>query len=87
MAEFVNEYGCYCQFDLFGTENSYYQRKLALDYPNDAMRIAMIQNLINEQFENKILVAHDIHTKHRLVNNINRGCSDSSHALCINFLR
>ena len=72
MAEFVNEYGCYCQFDLFGTENSYYQRKLALDYPNDAMRIAMIQNLINEQFENKILVAHDIHTKHRLVNNINK---------------
>ena len=34
---------------------------------SDAQRIAMIQSLIDEKFEDKILMAHDIHTKHRLV--------------------
>ena len=29
-------------------------------------RIGLIQSLINEKFEDKILMAHDIHTKHRL---------------------
>ena len=64
----VNEYGCYCQFDLFGTENSYFQFEPSLDFPNDAERIERIHSLIQERFENKILVSHDIHTKHRLVN-------------------
>ena len=27
----------------------------------------MIQSLIGDKFEDKILMAHDIHTKHRLV--------------------
>ena len=67
MAEFASEFGSYCQFDLFGIENSYFQLKPRIDYPSDAQRIAMIQNLIDEKFEDKILMAHDIHTKHRLV--------------------
>ena len=33
---------------------------------SDAQRIGLIQSLIGEKFEDKILVAHDIHTKHRL---------------------
>ena len=67
LLDFMTEYGCYCQFDLFGIENSYYQIKPSLDFPNDALRIALIQKLIDEKFEDNILVSHDIHTKHRLV--------------------
>ena len=33
---------------------------------SDAQRIGLIQSLISEKYEDKILVAHDIHTKHRL---------------------
>ena len=33
---------------------------------SDAQRIGLIQSLIGEKYEDKILVAHDIHTKHRL---------------------
>ena len=67
LAEFASEFGSYCQFDLFGIENSYYQIKSTIDFPSDAQRIAMIQSLIGDKFEDKILMAHDIHTKHRLV--------------------
>ena len=67
LSEFASEFGSYCQFDLFGIENSYYQIKSTIDFPSDAQRIAMIQSLIVDKFEDKILMAHDIHTKHRLV--------------------
>ena len=67
LAEYASEFGSYCQFDLFGIENSYYQIKPSIDFMSDAQRIAMIQSLIDEKFEDKILMAHDIHTKHRLV--------------------
>ena len=67
LSEFASEFGSYCQFDLFGIENSYYQIKSTIDFPSDAQRIAMIQSLIGDKFEDKILMAHDIHTKHRLV--------------------
>ena len=67
LIEFASEFGSYCQFDLFGIENSYFQLKPNIDYPSDAQRIALIQNLIEEKFEEKILMAHDVHTKHRLV--------------------
>jgi len=66
LSEFASEFGSYCQFDLFGIENSYYQIKSTIDFPSDAQRIAMIQSLIGDKFEDKILMAHDIHTKHRL---------------------
>jgi predicted metal-dependent phosphotriesterase family hydrolase len=67
LAEFATEFGSFCQFDLFGIENSYYQTKPSIDFPSDAQRIAMIQSLLDEKFEDKILMAHDVHTKHRLV--------------------
>jgi len=66
LAEFATEFGSYCQFDLFGIENSYYQTKPEIDFFSDAQRIGLIQSLISEKYEDKILVAHDIHTKHRL---------------------
>lgn len=62
------EQGCYCEFDLFGTEISYYQCAEDLDMPSDAQRIALIHYLTQQGFLSKIVVSHDIHTKHRLMN-------------------
>ncbi|XP_014250851.1 phosphotriesterase-related protein [Cimex lectularius] len=63
--EFSN-LNCYCQFDLFGIECSFYQFNVKQDMPSDAQRIDYIKALIEEKKLEKILVSHDIHTKHRL---------------------
>lgn len=59
--------GVYCQLDLFGTECSYYQLFTEYDMPSDAQRMDVIVRLIKEGFEDRVLMSHDIHTKHRLV--------------------
>lgn len=61
------ELGCYNQFDLFGIETSYYQLNLAFDMPSDSQRIEKVMKLLDDGRINKILISHDIHTKHRLV--------------------
>ena len=67
LAEFASS-GVYCQFDLFGIENSYYQFAEHIDWPSDAQRMDYIMRLVREEGRgDKVLVAHDIHTKHRLV--------------------
>lgn len=35
--------------------------------PNDAGRIKMVKFLIDHGYQQRIMLAHDIHTKHRLV--------------------
>ncbi|XP_043288078.1 phosphotriesterase-related protein [Venturia canescens] len=60
--------GCYCQLDLFGTECSYYQLDEATDMPSDAQRIDKLKLLKDEGRLDRLLMSHDIHTKHRLVN-------------------
>lgn len=67
LAEFA-KLGVYCQFDLFGIECSYYQFNTEIDMPSDAVRLDNIVKLVNEGYLNRILMSHDIHTKHRLVN-------------------
>jgi phosphotriesterase-related protein len=52
---------------LFGNECSFYQINPAADMPSDAQRIQKIMQLIEEKRSDRILIAHDIHTKHRLV--------------------
>lgn len=59
--------GVYCQFDLFGTECSFYQLHTEFDMPSDAQRMDHIIRLIDEGYEDRILISQDIHTKHRLV--------------------
>lgn len=59
--------GTYCQFDLFGVEVSYYQLNVATDMLSDAQRINKLELLVKEGREDRILMSHDIHTKHRLV--------------------
>ncbi|XP_048487822.1 phosphotriesterase-related protein [Plutella xylostella] len=58
--------GVYCQYDLFGTEVSYYQLCESIDMPSDAQRLDMMKLLVEEGFEDRLLMSHDIHTKHRL---------------------
>lgn len=64
--EFAN-LGTFCQFDLFGTECSYYQLNPSSYMQSDEQRLNHIVDLINAGFAEKILMSHDIHTKHRLI--------------------
>lgn len=59
--------GVYCQFDLFGTECSFYQLNPTKNMPSDAQRIENIAALVQAGYEDRCLMSHDIHTKHRLV--------------------
>lgn len=59
--------GCYNEFDLFGIECSYYELVDSIDMPSDAIRINRLKKLIDEGYGDKIVISHDIHTKHRLV--------------------
>lgn len=58
--------GTYCQFDLFGTECSYYQLNNTGYMPSDEQRIQSIEMMLQEGYEDRVLMSHDIHTKHRL---------------------
>ncbi|XP_062608595.1 phosphotriesterase-related protein-like [Saccostrea cucullata] len=66
LAEFA-ALGSYCEYDMFGIETSVYSCNLNVDMPSDAQRIQNIQFLIDQGFEDKIVIAHDVHTKHRLM--------------------
>lgn len=60
------ETGVYTQFDLFGTECSYYQLNPVFDMPSDGDRINMVIKLVREGRLKQVLMSHDVHTKHRL---------------------
>lgn len=60
----------FTQFDLFGTECSYYQIQPEVKMPSDAQRIDRLHTLKENGHLSQILMSHDLHTKHRLV----RGC-------------
>lgn len=62
--------GAYNQFDLFGNECSYYQLAPEFDMPSDAVRIDRVKQLIEDKKEDRILLSHDLHTKHKLVSYI-----------------
>ena len=58
--------GIYMNFDLFGHESSYYPLANSTYMPSDHQRIEIISDLIDLGFSNKILIGHDICSKHRL---------------------
>lgn len=66
LAEFA-ALGSYCEYDLFGIETSMYTHDLKVDMPSDAQRVEKIKFLIDQGYEDKIVIAHDVHTKHRLM--------------------
>ncbi|KAG8443213.1 hypothetical protein GDO86_011860 [Hymenochirus boettgeri] len=59
--------GSYLEYDLFGTEMLNYQFNQEVDMPSDNDRIKMVRMLINEGYEDRIVISHDIHTKNRLL--------------------
>ncbi|XP_057288724.1 phosphotriesterase-related protein isoform X2 [Pezoporus wallicus] len=59
--------GCYLEYDLFGTEFLHYHFHPEIDMPSDNDRITRIRMLVDEGYEDRILIAHDVHTKNRLM--------------------
>ncbi|KAJ8337062.1 hypothetical protein SKAU_G00382820 [Synaphobranchus kaupii] len=59
--------GSYLEYDLFGTEMLNYHYNLEVDMPSDSQRVKKLAFLVAEGYEDKIVIAHDIHTKNRLV--------------------
>jgi len=62
----IAEAACYMEWDLFGTENSYYTLNPKIDMPSDAKRMDDIAWISSQGYGRKVLVAHDICAKHRL---------------------
>ena len=58
--------GCYLEWDLFGNESSHYPLS-DISMPSDAQRIDVIAKTVAEGYGERIVVAHDVCTKHRLV--------------------
>ena len=58
--------GCYLEWDLFGNESSYYPLS-DIDMPSDAQRLSFIRQMTDEGYGDKIVISHDICSKHRLV--------------------
>ena len=61
------ETGVYLEWDLFGREQHYYWANEAIDMPHDGQRIADIARTIEQGYGDRIVVAHDICTKDRLL--------------------
>ena len=61
------ETGCILEYDLFGTEYSYYRLQPQFDMPSDAQRIQWLAWLIAEGHGHQITVSHDIDAKYSLV--------------------
>ena len=57
--------GCVLEWDLFGNEISFYQPS-DFDMPSDAQRMDFIRAMIDDGIGDRIVIAHDICTKHRL---------------------
>ncbi len=62
----IAETGVYLEWDLFGSEASYYPFNPVVDMPNDAMRIDTIAWIASEGFGDRVVVAHDVCKKHQL---------------------
>ncbi|KAM9845310.1 N-acetyltaurine hydrolase isoform 1-T2 [Aulostomus maculatus] len=60
------ELGSFLEYDLFGMEMLNYPYNLVVDMPSDSQRVKALALLAKEGYEDKLLVAHDIHTKNRL---------------------
>ena len=62
----IAESGCYLEWDLFGQENHFYSANENIDMPSDAKRMEDILFMIENGYESKILIAHDVCHKHQL---------------------
>lgn len=67
LVEFAEKCACYCELDLFGIEVSYYQAMPQVDMPSDGQRLELLKALIEDGYSDRLLISHDIHSKHRLI--------------------
>ncbi|MBH99524.1 MAG: aryldialkylphosphatase [Acidimicrobiaceae bacterium] len=58
--------GVYLEYDLFGNESSWYPPNPKVDMPSDAERMEVVLWHFEKGLEDKVLLSHDIATKHRL---------------------
>lgn len=59
------EQGCFIQFDLFGTESSFFA-STPFDMPSDAQRLDRLMALVEHGAGARLLMSHDIVMKYRL---------------------
>jgi phosphotriesterase-related protein len=52
--------GLWLEYDLFGTENSYYPYNPSFDMPNDGGRMAHVLALLEAGHGDQVLLSHDI---------------------------
>ncbi|MCH7654166.1 MAG: aryldialkylphosphatase [Chloroflexi bacterium] len=62
----IAEAGCFLEWDLFGQEQSHYPLNPDIAMPNDSKRMDDITWISSQGFGRKIVVSHDICSKHRL---------------------
>lgn len=60
------ERDCYLEYDFFGWEISYFPLS-GMDMISDAQRLDFIGRLVDEGYAQRVVVAHDMFGKHRLV--------------------
>jgi phosphotriesterase-related protein len=58
--------GVYIEYDLFGNESSYYPPNPKVDMPSDAQRMDLVLWHFENGLQRRVLLSHDIATKHRL---------------------
>jgi phosphotriesterase-related protein len=58
--------GVYLELDCFGLESSYYPFDPSMATPSDAQRLAFVRASLDAGLGDRILLSHDICTKHRL---------------------
>ena len=63
----LGDSGLVIEFDLFGNEGSFYAWNLSIDMPNDATRVDHLKWLVEQGFGDRLVIAHDIAFKDKLV--------------------
>ena len=63
----IAETGCYLEWDLFGTEVSYYPNNPLFDMPNDAKRMDDIAWAVSKGYGDRIVISQDIFLKKQLL--------------------
>ncbi len=58
--------GAYLEYDLFGHDSPYYPLAPETHMPGDHERMDQIGRLIGDGYQDRIVLAHDVCSKHRL---------------------
>ncbi|GAA2411849.1 phosphotriesterase-related protein [Actinomadura vinacea] len=62
----VADTGCVLEFDLFGSETSYYPQNPDVDLPNDGHRVHYIRELVDRGYGSQVAISEDVCRKTQL---------------------